>query len=243
MTPVELVLSKLEGVRPTSNGWEARCLCHEDRVASLCIAEGGDGRALLDCKAGCKTENVVSNMGLKMSDLFPRTKGNGNDLRSIIARYPYTDENDDLLFEVVRYQPKDFRQRRPDGNGGWIWKVVGTRQVLYRLTRVLEAVRKGQTVFIVEGEKDVHRLEDLRTVATTNPGGASKSKDKPKWRKSYSNVLRGAHVIIIADNDEAGRAHAQAVATSLYGVAKNLKVVELPDLPPGGDVSDFLKNH
>ena len=66
----------------------------------------------------------------------------------------------------------DFRQRRPDGNGGWIWKVAGIRQVPYRFPRVMAA----EEVLIVEGEKDVHTAEALGYTATCNAGGAG------KWR-------------------------------------------------------------
>lgn len=44
--------------------------------------------------------------------------------RRIVATYDYTDAHGELLFQVVRYHPKDFRQRRPDGKGGWVWKLT-----------------------------------------------------------------------------------------------------------------------
>ena len=82
---------------------------------------------------------------------------------------------------MVRFDPKDFRQRKPDGAGGWDWRLNGARRVLYRLPAVLEAVaaRRGRDV-VVEGEKDVHALEKLGIAATCNPGGAG------KWSRQYS---------------------------------------------------------
>ena len=46
-----------------------------------------------------------------------------NDNRPVIeATYDYRDEAGRLTYQVVRYPPKDFRQRRPDGSGGWVWE-------------------------------------------------------------------------------------------------------------------------
>lgn len=232
MTPVELVLSRLEGTRPTSNGWEAKCPAHDDDTPSLDIAEGDDGRALVDCKAHCSAESVLEAIHLKMRDLFPRNNG-GNSLGVEIESYTYTDANGKRLFEVVRFNPKTFRQRLPDGR----WGLHGVEPVLYRLPKVIESANSSGTIFVVEGERDVHTLEGLGATATTNPGGAG------KWRKSYSESLRGANVAILPDNDDAGMRHAERVARSLHGVANAIKIVTLPGLRPKGDVSDWLQDH
>ena len=77
--------------------------------------------------------------------------------------------------------------------------------ILYRLREVIEA----EEVFIVEGEKDVETLRAWGFVATCNPGGAG------KWRDEYSEYLTGKKVIVLQDDDEAGRKHARAVAESV----------------------------
>jgi hypothetical protein len=153
--------------------------------------------------------------------------------KQIAATYDYYDEAGELLFQSVRYDPKDFRQRRPDGVGGWIWDLKGVRRVLYRLPQLVESA-EGATVYVVEGEKDADRLVELGFVATTNPGGAG------KWRAEYNDYLSGKHVVILPDNDEPGRQHAEQVARSVYGVAACVRVVSLPGLPPKGDVSDWF---
>jgi DNA primase len=117
-----------------------------------------------------------------------------------------------LVFQVVRYAPKDFRQRRPDGEGGWVWKAA-TRVVPYRLPEIQEAIASERPVFIVEGEKDVDNLAKLGVVATCNAGGAG------KWHAEHAAHLKGADVIIVPDNDGPGRRHAESVAASLTGVA------------------------
>jgi hypothetical protein len=158
----------------------------------------------------------------------------------VVAEYDYTDEAGALLFQSVRYEPKAFKQRRPDGNGGWIPNLDGLRRVLYRLPDVIEAVKRGTTIHVVEGEKDADALHDLGLVATTNPGGAN------KWRPEYSGSLSGADVVVICDNDDAGRKHVGQVAENLNGVAKRVRVLDLakhwPQCPNGGDISDWLKS-
>jgi Protein of unknown function (DUF3631) len=169
-----------------------------------------------------------------------RKNGNGGRPPSIIlATYDYTDESGALLFQVVRLAPKGFRQRRPNGKRGWTWSLGDTRRVLYRLPEVRDAVARGRTVLIVEGEKDADNLRGLGVTATCNPGGAN------KWRTEYNESLHGADVVIIGDNDEPGRAHVAHVASSLHGVARRVRVLDLgkvwPACPPKGDISDWIE--
>lgn len=139
--------------------------------------------------------------------------------KTIVATYDYTDEAGELLFQVVRYTPKGFRQRRPDGNGGWIWSLGETSRVLYRLPDVVEAVALERTIFVAEGEKAVDVLVGLGVPATGSLGGAG------KWRDQYSQHLAGADVVILPDNDEAGEQHLRAVAELLAGVASRVRVL------------------
>jgi putative DNA primase/helicase len=104
------------------------------------------------------------------------------------AEYDYLDEQGDLLFQVCRRFPKDFIQRRPDGNGGWVYNLNGTRRVLYRLPEVCAHIASNspEPIYIPEGEKDVEAFEAIGCVATTNPGGAL------KWQGEYADSLQGA---------------------------------------------------
>jgi hypothetical protein len=153
----------------------------------------------------------------------------------LVASYDYRDEAGDLLFQVVRLFPKEFRQRRPDGNGDWTWNVQGVKRILYRLPDLMAAKKAGRKIaIIVEGEKDADRLYALGAVATCNPMGAK------KWRDEYSDMLLGFEAaIVIADKDGDGRLHAQQVAASLAPVVAHVKIIELPG-EYVKDASDFI---
>lgn len=155
----------------------------------------------------------------------------------ISAVYDYTDAAGILLFQQVRYSPKDFRLRRPNGAGGWHWNLEGLALPLplYRLPELIEAVGQGKPILICEGEKAVERLRRVGLPATCSPLGAG------KWQPAHSAFLAGANVCVLPDADKPGRAHAEHVAASLKGVAAVVRVLELPGLPVGGDVFDWFE--
>lgn len=157
-------------------------------------------------------------------------KPGGGRAYEVAATYAYTDEAGEPLFYAERRYPKGFRQYRIE-NGRKVWDLEGVRRVLYRLPRVIEAVRNGETVYIAEGEKDVHAFEAAGVTATCNPMGAG------SWRPEYSGILAGAEVVIVADADKSGRAHARKVAASLTGKAASVTVVEAAE---GNDAADHL---
>jgi hypothetical protein len=232
-------LSRLDGVKPDGSGrWKALCKSHDDHNPSLSITEGDDGKILLKCQAGCETSDALAAYGMTMADLFldenKRSNGNGK-LGELVAAYDYVDENGTLLYENCRFVPKDFRARRPDGNGGWIWDVKGCERVLYGLPELLVARTAGEPILLVEGEKDVHTARGLGLVATTAPFGASQP-----WLPEFSESLRGADVIVIPDNDDVGREHMAKAAAALQGIAKSVTWLELPGLADKGDVSDWV---
>jgi hypothetical protein len=220
-------LDAFRNVKRAGDGWLATCPAHDDQRASLSIGAGEGGRVLLHCHAGCALDDILAAAHLEHTDLFPETTTTTK--ATIVATYPYYDEGGLHLFDVVRFAPKDFRQRRADG----VWKMHGVRRVLYHLPEL-----QGQTIaYVVEGERDADRLRAMGFPGTTAPGGAG------KWRPEYPQQLTGAsveHVVILPDNDEPGRAHAEQVARSCHAAGLQVKVVALPGLPPKGDVSDWL---
>ena len=243
---VDRVLARLWALdcNPRGNderGYSAKCPAHSDRNPSLSVGEGHDGRALVYCHRGCEMEAIAGALMLDLGELFePDEKPADPTPPTVAERYDYTDEQGKLLFQVERMKPKAFRQRKPDGHGGWEYKLGDVRRVLYRLPKVVEAVKAGKLICLVEGERDVHTLEAKGQVATTNPGGAG------KWRAEYSEILRGANVAIIQDVDLAdektghrpGQEHAQAVRDALEGIAAKVKVLQ-PAV--GNDITDHVE--
>jgi RecA-family ATPase len=148
----------------------------------------------------------------------------------IIATYDYTDSNGALLFQVLRLEPKSFRQRRPDGNGGFVWSLGDVRRVPYRWPELLQF--PDATVFVCEGEKDADRVATLGHCATAVAGN--------KWADDCVKALAGRDIIVLQDNDRPGREKALAAAQALHGTAKSIRIVLLPDLPDRGDLSDWL---
>ncbi|HUW32276.1 MAG TPA: AAA family ATPase, partial [Planctomycetota bacterium] len=225
-----------------SGQWQACCPAHEAdgnrHDPSLSVSIGEAGRVLLHCHAGCPTADVLHALGLQESDLFA-DRGQRQQRPAaprITATYDYCDAAGSPVYQVIRYVPKSFRQRRPDGRGGWLWNMNGVPRVLYRLPELL-AADPEQWCFLPEGEKDVDNLAALGLTASCNPGGAM------KWGKlSDDSTLHGRRVCIIADRDDVGRRHAQDVARRLQGRAAEVKVLELPG-DQVKDASDWLEDH
>jgi hypothetical protein len=130
--------------------------------------------------------------------------------RRIVAKYAYTDAGGLLLYQVLRLEPKGFRQRRPDSNGGWIWD-LDERRVLYRWPDLLQY--PDGTVFFCEGEKDADRVAGLGYCATTVAAG--------KWTDECVTALAGRDVIILEDNDAAGHAKALTAAQVIARYREN----------------------
>jgi putative DNA primase/helicase len=218
--------------KKSGRGYLIRCPnpAHKDVTPSCHLESGHDGQILVHCFAGCDQSSVIE--GLRSQGLWPATQGAQarprRSNKTIEVIYGYTDERGELLYEVVRYRPKAFVQRYPDGRGGWMWK-KHPRQVLFHLPEVLESA----IVFVVEGEKDVQTLRDRGFSATTNAGGAM-----APWLPAFTDSLRGREVIIVPDNDKPGWDRAAVIARCLHGHAARIRVLDLPREVK--DISDWF---
>ena len=201
------------GIRPrlkklskgTQGEWKALCPYHDDHNPSLSVNPRKGTFFCFACGAKGSTTGLANILGVSL----PSQEPSRSSQTFSETHYTYTDESGTDLFQVVRTMKngrKSFFQRHSNGNGGWINGIKGVRRVLYQLPAVREAIETGMTVFLVEGEKDVDRLTDEGLTATTCPMGAG------KWRDEYADTLSGADVVILPDNDEPGRAHAEQVA-------------------------------
>ena len=225
-----VLLSKLKSVKRCGSGWSATCPAHDDQHASLTINEAPDGTILINCHKGCDFEDITRALGMEPIDFFPEDE----QKPTIVDTYDYVDEEGNLLYQVVRWHPKSFTQRVPDGKGGWINRLGDVRRTLYRVPKIQQAIAVGDIVFVVEGEKDVHTLEGLGMTATCSSGGAQ------SWRDNYADLLAGARIVVLPDNDPEGVHYADTVARTVRGKAESVKVVELPGLRPKQDITDWV---
>ena len=251
----EHIAKNLHKGRKTQTGWIACCPAHEDSNPSLSLTQAGD-MTLVHCHAGCAQEEVIGvlkSLGLWERDIIEGS-GAGLSKRALmemppfdplnlikkreIAWYDYTDEEDAILYQVVRYEPKSFRQRRPDGAGGWVNSMGDVRRVPYRLRQLQNAILDGHPIVIVEGEKDVHAAESIGIVATCNAMGAD-SGSGTKWPAEFGDYFVGADVIIIPDSDLPGDKHAKHVAQTLSNKARSIRIARAPVLCK--DLADWVE--
>jgi hypothetical protein len=216
--------------------WMARCPAHDDRTPSLTFCDA-DSFILVRCHAGCSFEQIMTAVGLTARDLrFDTMAHNGSGpTRHIVATFDYQDETGSPAFQVVRFEPKEFRQRRPDGHGGWIWNLQGVVRLLYRLPMVLTDY--SQPICFHEGEKacDAAVAAGLPGVHTTTSGGASNG------HLTDVSSCGGRDVLIVPDHDDPGRRYAETLATRLVEIgATTVRIVPLPNLPQHGDVVEWL---
>lgn len=235
---VDGFLERLDGVRKDGSGWMARCPCRgDDKNPSLHVAEGDDGRVLVTCHRGspCSVEEICRAVHLEVKDLMPPPEQKQPRL-TLVKSYDYYDGDGTLLFQKQRfadeYGKKTFRQRKPDGRGGWTYSLGDTPKVLYNLPKVLMAKAERAFIWVVEGEKDADAVSALGEVATTMPNGAG------SWAKIHTEALAGADIGIIADNDKAGLEHAVDVYRKLIAAGSTVSIYR----PPDGvkDVADLL---
>lgn len=245
------VLGLEKGLQRQGRGVIVRCPAHDDKNASCSIHVGSDGTVACRCHAcgwSADALGLVAKVnGLDTDRDFPRVKELAAQLagvtleprqapaqeRRLVAEYDYTDAAGALLYQVLRFEPKTFRQRKPDGSGGWEWKLNGVARVLYHLPELLAADPDAK-VYIAEGEKDVDAMRSLGLLATTNAQGAGKWSTVADLARG---VLRDRDVVVIADKDEPGRKHAREVFASLVGVARDVRLVEVPD---GKDAAEWI---
>jgi len=223
----ELFRSKLQQVKPTSNGIEALCPAHDDKTASLSARLETD-KIILTCHAGCSFDEIVSALGMEQSQFFAPLET--DRLKKIVAEYRYEDMYGGHVFNVIRYSDKSFAQQRADGR----WSMDGVERIPYHLPQMLEAIKIGKGIVLVEGEKDCDNASKIGLTATTFAGGAG------KWREEYSKWFHEANVACVPDNDYSGRKGMNLIASHITQVAKSVRWLELPDIPEKGDLSDWL---
>jgi 5S rRNA maturation endonuclease (ribonuclease M5) len=225
--------------------WYAKCPFHQDGSRPNFRMNEEKGTWFCDpCGKGGSVVDFVAQFDSKpATDVFKEwamslggsspenapARRTGTPQGNPVATYDYRNEAGDLAYQVCRFEPKTFRQRRMV-DGKWSWSMDGATRILYRLPDVLNS----ETVWVVEGEKDADTLHGLGIVGTCNVGGAG------KWLDGYTHTLKSKDVVLCGDNDEPGRQHIDKVLVSIREVVRSVKIVRVPD--PHKDVSDWVKS-
>jgi archaellum biogenesis ATPase FlaH/DNA-binding transcriptional ArsR family regulator len=205
-------------------GNSVQCLCpaHSDNKASLTISEE-KGKILLHCHAGCDTGSVLEAVGLSMKDLYT------NEEKQIERVYPYRNiETGKVEFERVRFYPKSFAYRVGNKYG-----LNRNRKDIPAIYGDLEKIKKAQTVYYCEGEKDVDTAYKHGLTAFT----CGSSSD---YTALINPLLEGKKVVIFQDNDEAGRKQSEFITESLKGIARTRVIV--PSSKEKGDLTDYFQD-
>lgn len=223
------IAQALKGER-IKDGWLCHCPVHEDKEASMKVTER-NGKPLFKCYANCDQTAIVEK--LKNQGLWdgPTIKGKKNN-RKYITTYSYLYEDGTLCFEKLRYEPKSFAKRRIVDDV-WVYDTEGLTIPLYNAPLLKRAREENAMVFLVEGEKDADNLTALGLVATTS--------EARTWNDRYTSTLAGTTVVIIPDRDSVGENHAQVVACQLQITGIEVYILRLPNLPPKGDVTDWIQ--
>jgi len=222
----------------SGSGYSTLCPAHNDHNPSLSVSENQKGDIILHCFKGCPPESVCSALSLELKDLF-----NSVHSHPIRTSYIYQDEQGREIYRKIRIEPglngksKDFYFERIDEHGNRVKNLKGCRRVLYRLPDILKAIAENAIIFLVEGEKDADKLHQLGLTATTTI-------DSLHWPDEFSELLKGANVVILYDMDKTGFKRRDLLCEKLSSIVKQLRIVDLPGLQyqdsHGADISDWL---
>ena len=254
------LLSHLSGVRRGGDGYVARCPAHDDKHQSLSLTEDV-GRILIHCHAGCPTTKILAEIGYAFRDLYDKRieKPSRSSLGEAVVKpfrnaregfayfpssntkkvhkvYRYLDANGNLLYENVRYYPKDFRQRHYDVKNKPVWTLEGVERVPYRLPQLINAAKDGRDVFLCEGEKDADSLAELGFTATSFKN----------WKPEFNQYIQGLHVVIVQDHDLPGQTQAKEAASMMLRSAASIRILDVwKDIAiadkGGPDISDYIR--
>ena len=242
------IISLFRSPKPNgNNSYMVTCPCHNDNTQSLCISED-NGKILLNCFAGCRAEDITRAIGLSMRDLFQSPPQGSKTPKPASIEYRYGDRLKKIRFYKWtngKWQ-KSFCWQHKDNNGSWQKGRGGINPPLYN-QEILSNTAADNTVYIVEGETDANTMTDkLGLLAVSAPDGATKGNKGKKWDKRFNSLFTGVNVVIIPDNDEAGRNFASLVANELLTVAHSVKVLDLctewENLKEKGDITDIYEN-
>ena len=267
---IDEILSRFHNVKRTGDRqYIACCPAHDDAKQSLSIG-AGDGKILLNCFAGCDTRDIVAAVGLNMKDLYTDHSGSTYTPPATLPKkmpvsqrqgtkpaaythskeYIYTDEDGAFIArKIKRYDDsgnKTFAWKTFDADGNEINGngMKGSPMYLYNIAELCRnrdaLAADGAPMYIVEGEKDADTVKDMSLVAVSLPNGASSA-----WNKdAYNKYFTGLNVVILTDNDDAGRKSGHKIANALLNTASSIKLIHsesiYTELKEKGDITDIV---
>ena len=224
------------------DSFQAQCPAHDDKAPSMSV-KYANGKVLVQDFAGCDVRDIVAALDLKMEDLFDEEPDREKN-RLPVAEYQYIDPfTSEIAFVKERYYPKNFLIYHYDERGEKTYRInKGAKPWLYHAPELRAALDRGDVIWLVEGEADVHAIEHMGGVATTQPHGAGKG----AWKPFHTAMLRRAQevrIVVDLDDDQpngtnVGRDYAFAIRDAL--IAQGNKVT-LWKSPAGKDAYDALK--
>lgn len=227
MSLIERIANEFGGAKRTPEGYLCKCPCHDDRTSSLSLKISENGKAIINCFAGCRWEDIRAEMIRR--NLISDKKDKPPSKYDGAKFYIYEDLVGNAICRKVKLPNKKMWFERFERNQ-WISGLEGKTIPLYNL----KAVSAAKIVYLCEGEKDAESLNACGLCGTTNHAGAM------SWGAHLSEQLRDKIVIIIPDNDAAGRKRVAIVSKALQDTVKELRVFVPPNVPEHGDITDWL---
>lgn len=226
---IESIANTLGGAKRTPEGYLCKCPCHDDKTASLSITQKENGTYIYNCFAGCKWQDIQAEL-LRIGAIQPRNGVTYNKYDGA-KFYIYKDTQGAILCRKVKMPDKKMWFERYE-SGQYIPGLNGMQVPLYNI----QQVQSSSVVYLCEGEKDAETLITRGYCATTNHAGAK------SWHKDYTETLRNKTVIIIPDNDDAGRKRIDILTNALRASVNELYIFTPDGVEEHGDITDWIEN-
>jgi len=249
----EQIAKQLGNAKKANGQWVASCPVpghgkgNGDKNPSLSISINDDGKPLFHCHGGCTQEDVFNT--IKDMRLLPELEERPDPLANIKPlpqikfdqEWEYQDEDRTTVFVKQRMKigesGKTYRLYKVDPDGRRHPTLGDARIVPYKLPELLDAKTAGRIIYVVEGEKAADALISIGVTATTAHTGAG------SWPEAITEYFAGANVVIVPDNDLPGWRYAQKAVEAIWGIAKNVKVVDLQLPSPSDDAYEFVHQY
>lgn len=230
----ERFIAKIQG-KEQKGDYEIMALCpvHGDARLSLWVKLKEDGKIVVKCHANCAPHAICEKLGFKLGFLYPNPQ--------IIDWFDYITAAGEFVYQEIKYDKtalnrfqarRQSKKKNKDGKFDWLWNIDGVKRILYNEFEIVRAAIT-EIIFMCEGAKDARTL--------LKKGLTSTAAIFNDWIKTNTKPLDDRPVVILQDNDEAGIEKALKAAHDRYGKSSSIKILLLPGLGKGGDVTDWFE--